>query len=1262
MFNNHDYNNRDDFNSNYTEAIKYPFTLAKNSLYEEKIINKYRGFNSYIEMEHFIKSISLMKQKVYFEVLTNDITKPFFDMDKLELTKELFNEYINEFIIAFNTYFNQTIILDDLLIYYRDDKENKNVITSSHIIIKSFNTTRHIIKYFLIFFNKLLDCKIYTKNRLYNLPYNTKLKYITNNYNNPKLFIDYKPQSNNVKECLVSYIQNTKKLTIPFYHLLATIIKTRIDNDDKKLLKKFFILLKNNTNKEVTEELNPTKYFFNTITDTIDFLIENLPLSFYTNSNDWKTITNILKKYNLQSSKVKLWNNQSSLKSNNKWDENANNAYYSSIDILKVKSGKPIFKKIVLDYLNVELNLDYDEDLIKWLETKTLQDCEFVKNMNYDTHIIIIQDDKNDNRFSYDTKSGFLKDKKNDIIGNYHTDITLKKVYEANKNKDEIILNHIDEIEPYLQEFNNKEKGIFSIRAKWGTGKTHKIIRSVIDDCKIKNKRVIMLSENNALNLKFSTDFHFDTHIKNKNINQEHNIACSTESIQRIQFKETDVLILDEYETLINHFESETFDNKALNKHHLFKKALKLVSKIVILDADLSNDRLELIEIICNKKIITFFINQNNFNEYKFLVYENKYTFFNNLNEVIKTNKKILIASSSKKVTDNLFIDLKNNIISKKITSKTILKLNSEGAFIFKNEQEEKLDKHAVLNQLEKTIINYQVDIFLFSPTIKTGISINTEYFNVCYGYAHNQSVCSREFLQMLFRSRNLIDKEIHIGMNTTFVPIRKYVNKNKLTDYLINPVIIFQSLTLFTDENEYKVINDAEKNKKLISSITDNDYLLMKIVNLYENYNSQTRFTQDLLMRLMYNHNINVTFISYVKNQKDNTEEELTEEKEEIEPNDDDPFVKARMITHEEYINDHYQEIIDQIKIIEEEIELLQFNNEEDEKNKTLNLIILQDNKKRIKYLKERKIHWRDKKKYEFFYKDYFIKGITDEKKYDTEIYNLINNFSFYTYYNREAIKDKYILLKDLFNQSYNDLQLNTSMFITTDTDNQLDKTEHKIGKSRIILDILKHIKLDIPKLPIKKTNKEYNTILQNLNFNNFQKELLNYYDNYHIEHNYEIDFNDKKNYIKNIKKAIHDLLNEIGVYVKYDDAKNTIRDTDKMTFYFKDFNNKPKYNGRLEADHYRTEKVKKIRKGFKTEDGRNLYKSNDKYYTTYEIKRNKQVNYLLNQKTDETIYKDLMEHILNVELNSYLINKNRPYVIDNNSYKLKTDLIKYY
>ena len=75
-----------------------------------------------------------------------------------------------------------------------------------------------------------------------------------------------------------------------------------------------------------------------------------------------------------------------------------------------------------------------------------------------------------------------------------------------------------------------------------------------------------MLSENNALNLKFSNDFNFQTHIKNSKIDQSKNIVCSTESIQKIIFNENDILILDEFETLINHFESDTFDNKEYEK------------------------------------------------------------------------------------------------------------------------------------------------------------------------------------------------------------------------------------------------------------------------------------------------------------------------------------------------------------------------------------------------------------------------------------------------------------------------------------------------------------------------------------------------------------------------------------------------------------------------------------------------------------------------------------------------------------------------
>ena len=136
--------------------------LLKNSSNNNKIMNK-AEFRELIE-------------EIYFEVLTDDNTKPFFDIDKSSFTFEEYDIFLIEFIDAFNTFFKQNITQTDLLIYYRDDNTQKNTITSSHIIIKPFNTSRNNIKLFLSYFNKYLDDKIYTKNRLFNLPYNTKIK------------------------------------------------------------------------------------------------------------------------------------------------------------------------------------------------------------------------------------------------------------------------------------------------------------------------------------------------------------------------------------------------------------------------------------------------------------------------------------------------------------------------------------------------------------------------------------------------------------------------------------------------------------------------------------------------------------------------------------------------------------------------------------------------------------------------------------------------------------------------------------------------------------------------------------------------------------------------------------------------------------------------------------------------------------------------------------------------------------------------------
>jgi CheY-like chemotaxis protein len=216
--------------------------------------------------------------------------------------------------------------------------------------------------------------------------------------------------------------------------------------------------------------------------------------------------------------------------------------------------------------------------------------------------------------------------------------------------------------------------------------------------------------------------------------------------------------------------------------------------------------------------------------------------------------------------------------------------------------------------------------------------------------------------------------------------------------------------------------------------------------------------------------------------------------------------------------------------------------------------------------------------------------------------------------------------------------------------------------------LDVLKNIDIDMKTLPITKTNKEFNALLMNFNLTDFQKDINNYFTNYELEYHTQIDFNDKKNYIKNVKNAIHYLLNEIGINFKYQNKNNT-KDNDKIIFYFEDFNTeKPLYQGRLIDNHFQTDKFKKYKKGFKTKDGlTDLYKqsilrfSGEKkdYYTTYKVKQNKSINYLANRKTDETLYIDLMNHILNKELKNYLCNKFRPYIID--EYEYKTKLVKY-
>ena len=104
---------------------------------------------------------------------------------------------------------------------------------------------------------------------------------------------------------------------------------------------------------------------------------------------------------------------------------------------------------------------------------------------------------------------------------------------------------------------------------------------------------------------------------------------------------------------------------------------------------------------------------------------------------------------------------------------------------------------------MEDTLIRHNIDIFLFSPTIKTGVSVNAEYFDKCYAYGSSSSLCVREFFQMLFRFRNLKQKEINISFNSKFTRPKEYISTERISEILLNEPTITLYILYNLNENE---------------------------------------------------------------------------------------------------------------------------------------------------------------------------------------------------------------------------------------------------------------------------------------------------------------------------------------------------------------------------------------------------------------------------------------------------------------------------
>jgi len=1270
----------------------------------ENETKKYYSFKNYVEFDNLITHINrvdknndfLVKQRIYYEIVGNKC-KPFFDIDikdnELNFTKEQFEDFLkNTFILYFNKFMKCNICYDDILIYSRNNEYQ--FISSIHLIIINNQTIKYDIIKFLDYLKFMsnepiidfFDRKIYTRNRLFNLPYNTKLKKFLKDPSNPNYFLDFKTQNKLTNEYLVSCRFGLNQLCCKKNNGCLKIVKLHSNN----ILKTAFNKLKNSERQTYIccDEMNIEgwdedgrycltcgyKYipnYFNTLdkkrendilkTQTIgslrqiqetikikkkpicfttpneafEFIILNLPNNFY-KSKDWLQLTRILKKFEITEQNAIIWNEASCQKGNNKnWTLEKNNIFFKNIDISSIKSGIPNLKKILNKYI-LEYDISFDNNsnnLIQWLHTKTNILCNILKEQIADDNIEYVYEfEKNKEEiYVYYKNDGFLTTKnilsnKQQVICNFYHEVEFKNIFERQKIKNVIEFEKIEDTFDLTDNFISNDKKTFCIKAKWGSGKSHFVIKRLVNGFQKLQYRVIFLTENNALNKQVEKSFKTETfnivsHIDNKNLKEiEDNIVCSLESIQKINFKETDILILDEFETILNHFESDTFDNKNLDKFKLLTNALKKCKKIILADADISQSRVNLIEKILDNKqeITTIQANTNNFLDYKFNIFIEHNVFFEEYKNDLKTDIKICFASSVKTTIDGLFTDC---II--KFPNKIILKIDSDGAKI--NIEGLELKKNIVLKNLEELLTEYKVDILLYSPTIKTGVSINTDYFDKCYAYGNHSSLCVREFIQMLFRARNLKQKIINIGFGayTTFKKSKEYISNDRISHVLINePTITYFMLNTLNDNTETKSLKDYENIFNY-----DTDFFILKTINLYENYNSKTLYTQEFIIRMLYNHNIKLNYIyDLIDDQQEEIKEEIIEEPIEI----INKFVDTQLITRYQYMT-----------------------------------LLYEDNVKKLNY-------W-EKTKAELFYNKLFINGITNQDNYDIDIYDKINNCNFYKKYMNE-LKNEYSSINKIINKevdtllfSYNDKLIGgcdplapkaTASAIATNT-HELEFNNTTDSKLVIVYLTLNYLQLDLLNIPAYFTNSQFEYKLwNNLEYKNIVK---NYIESVVIDikkHNYQFKTDTKKGFISFVKE----ILGYINLNMKYLDNKHTTRSYDKFIINYTDFSSIKIFTGRLTDCKFglklRENLITKFKKGFQFKINEtekipaykqliNRYDKTDyNYFTTYSLEINKKTLQLKNRISGYTINKQEK----NTELFCEIINKRIiPYIFKN-------------
>lgn len=587
---------------------------------------------------------------------------------------------------------------------------------------------------------------------------------------------------------------------ISFNDIKELINVDKLNNNAKKSIKK-----ENKNNNEIEDDEDKP-----VITVNANYPLLNILASHFKDYSEWSRMCWIMKSLNY---KFEVFDEYSS-KFPTKYNKNDCKDYWDRCKITdKITEG--ILHSLAKqenpkEYDKLKISYNYKEDIIP-VETITMTDEQIKKNDGY----LIHKDNK---------KLDF---------------------------KDCIISNK-------LKEFFSSDIKSFNIKSPYDTGKTQLLSKIMTV---YKQKRVLFLSYRKTLTSDLMNSFSklgFQDY-RDAICNKTDKLIIQLESINKIkpsfmfvdeefEIPSYDLVIIDEVESILQQFNSDTFKGDSKNSFEFIDAIIKNSNKLITLDGDLSFRGFNYIKYFGDSINI---INPVKKNLRTFTIIDDKDIFLEEIKQSLNNNKKIVIVSQSSEQCYHTFNLIKQDYDDLKVAIYTGISNDK--------------DKDDLKNVLENWT---KLDVLIYSPTIESGVNFDIEHFDKIYGIISSGCNSQRAFCQMLSRVRKIKDSNITLWGNK--------IGYNKINKYNIYTFDEVKNCLLTLDIIK---INETIEGNKMTKRLTHYDI----------------NFCYNKIEELMKNKFFYVGYLEYLLTNKGHTVINKILKKEELDADRDEEFERNK-------------------------------------------------------------------------------------------------------------------------------------------------------------------------------------------------------------------------------------------------------------------------------------------------------------------------------------------------------------------------------